>query len=251
MKILFIIVALFAVGAAATIALAGPGTRFGWWDYGTGLAIMRAMKVPAIILAGVAGILTFVALVTGSGLAFVLLVATVAAGGAATVPVKFEQRVGAYPLIHDVTTDFDNPPSIVAGATQPRKNPAEYVGSQKAPRSSLTIAEAQQKAFPDIKPVVLDMSVEEATTRVQSVIADMNMDVLQVERRGEATVIEATYTSFWFGFIDDFVVRLTPKGQSTRIDVRSKSRVGLSDLGANAKRVREFFDHLRERASKG
>ena len=251
MKFLFIIVALLAVGAATTIAVAGPGTRFGWWDYGTGLAVMRAMKLPAIILAGVAGILTLVALVTGSGLTFLLLVATVAAGGAAMVPFKFEQLVGAYPLIHDITTDFANPPAIVAGAKQPRKNSAEYVGRQEAPRSSLTIAEAQQKAFPDIKPMVLDISVEEAAKRAQSVIADMNMDVLQVERRGEATVIEATFTSFWFGFIDDFVVRLTPEGQGTRVDVRSKSRVGLSDLGANAKRIRDFFQRLKLHASKG
>jgi uncharacterized protein (DUF1499 family) len=251
MKILLITVALLAFCAAATIALAGPGTRFGWWDYGTGLAVMRGMKVPAIILAGLAGVLTLVALVTGSGLAFLLLVATLAAGGAAMVPVKFEQLVGAYPLIHDITTDFDNPPAIVTGAKQPRKNSAAYVGAQKAPRSSLTIAEAQQKAFPDIEPMVLDISVDEAAKRAQSVIVDMNMDVLHVEPRGEATVIEAIFKSFWFGFIDDFVVRLTPEGQSTRVDVRSKSRVGLSDLGANAKRVREFFDQLRKRASRG
>lgn len=251
MKFLFIIVALIAVGTAATIAVAGPGTRFGWWDYGTGLSVMRAMKLPAIIVAGVAGVLTLVALATGSSLALVLLVATVAAGGAAMVPVKFEQRVGAYPLIHDITTDFDNPPAIVAGAKQPRKNPAEYVGAQEAPRSSLTIAEAQRKAFPDIKPMVLDISVEEAAKLAQSVIAEMNMNVLQVERRGEATVIEATFTSFWFGFIDDFIVRLTPEGQRTRIDVRSKSRVGLSDLGANAERIQDFLQRLRLGASKG
>ena len=55
-------------------------------------------------------------------------------------------------------------------------------------------------------------------------------------------------TSFWFGFKDDFIVRLTPVGKGmTRIDIRSKSRVGGSDLGANAARVREFTKRFKER----
>ena len=249
MRTILLLVALLALGAAATIALAGPGTRLGCWDYGTGLALMRGMKHPAIILAGIAGVATLVAFFTKSSLAGTLLIATLVVGGAAVVPIKFDQLVRAYPLIHDITTDFEDPPAIVAGAKQPRKNPSDYVGAQQAPRSNLTIAEAQRKAFPDIKPMVLDIGVEDASRLVQSVIAEMNMDVVQIEPRDGATAIEATYTSFWFGFIDDFVVRLTPKNQSTRIDVRSKSRVGLSDLGANAKRIRDFLGNLKERAS--
>ena len=247
MRSILLLIAALAIGAAAVIALAGPGTRFGWWDYGTGLTIMREMKIPVIILAALAGVSTLIALATGERLAALTLIATVVAGIAAFVPIKFEQLVAANPFIHDITTDFDDPPEILAGAELPRRNPSEYVGTQMAPRSDLTVAEAQQEAFPDIKPVIVKLSKEEAGKHVQSVIEDMRMDILQASPRGQAESIEAACTSFWFGFIDDFVVRLTPENSGTRIDVRSKSRVGRSDLGANANRIRIFYDKLRDR----
>jgi uncharacterized protein (DUF1499 family) len=159
------------------------------------------------------------------------------------IPVKFEKLVNANPFIHDITTDFGNPPQIVAGASFPRKNPPEYVGKETAPHSDFTIAEAQKKAFPDIKPTVVDMGMEEVTKHARAVLQDMNMDILAEGANGGST-IETAYTSFWFGFIDDFVVRLAAEGERTRIDVRSKSRVGVSDLGANASRTREFYNKL-------
>ena len=58
-----------------------------------------------------------------------------------------------------------------------------------------------------------------------------------------AGLIHATSTSFWFGFTDDIIIRVKPQGsEGSRIDVRSISRVGLSDLGANAGRVKSFLD---------
>jgi uncharacterized protein (DUF1499 family) len=63
---------------------------------------------------------------------------------------------------------------------------------------------------------------------------------------GNGRTIEAVATSFWYGFKDDFIVRMTPEdGGPTRIDVRSKSRVGLSDLGANAARTRAFLEKMK------
>jgi uncharacterized protein (DUF1499 family) len=57
--------------------------------------------------------------------------------------------------------------------------------------------------------------------------------------------IEATATTMWFGFKDDIVVRVRPEaGGGSRVDVRSVSRVGQSDVGANAKRIREFIRRL-------
>jgi uncharacterized protein (DUF1499 family) len=53
--------------------------------------------------------------------------------------------------------------------------------------------------------------------------------------------IEATATTPWFGFKDDVVVRVRPDGSGSRIDVRSVSRVGKSDVGANAKRIRTYL----------
>lgn len=71
---------------------------------------------------------------------------------------------------------------------------------------------------------------------------DMGWDVAETnEREGR---IEATATTFWFGFKDDVVVRLTPVGAGSRIDVRSVSRVGVSDLGVNAQRIRAYLKRL-------
>ena len=56
--------------------------------------------------------------------------------------------------------------------------------------------------------------------------------------------IEAVATTFWFGFKDDIVVRIRPAPGGSRIDVRSVSRVGRSDLGTNAKRIRAFLGRL-------
>jgi uncharacterized protein (DUF1499 family) len=57
--------------------------------------------------------------------------------------------------------------------------------------------------------------------------------------------LEATDTTFWFGFKDDVVVRVRPDGTGSRVDVRSLSRVGRSDLGMNARRIRRFLERLR------
>ena len=244
MRFVILAVVLLALVPALVIGASGPGTRFGFWDYGTGLGLIRQMALPAMIGAGVAFIAFLTALFTARALAPLALVATLLIAAAAFVPVKMKQLVDSNPFIHDITTDFENPPAIVAAAGLERKNPPEYVGADPAPRSDLTIAEAQREAFPDIAPVVIDASLEDATARVRSVVEAMGMEILDETQRADAHVIEAAHTSFWFGFIDDFVVRITPLSQGVRIDVRSKSRVGLSDLGANAERVRTFLSKI-------
>lgn len=60
--------------------------------------------------------------------------------------------------------------------------------------------------------------------------------------------IEAVATTFWFGFNDDVVIRVTESGSGTRVDMRSVSRVGVSDVGTNAARIRAFLAVLKERA---
>jgi uncharacterized protein (DUF1499 family) len=175
------------------------------------------------------------------------LVAALLAAGALSVPLKMRAAFEANPFIHEVTTDFDNPPAIIAAADLPRKKPADYRGADPVPQATdgLTIAEAQRKAFPDIQPILTDVDLETARERSRSVIAEMKMEILAEgpdgAQSGAGWRIEAVQTSTWFGFKDDFIVRLTPRAEGgARIDLRSKSRVGGSDLGANAARVREF-----------
>ena len=91
---------------------------------------------------------------------------------------------------------------------------------------------------------ILENAYDETAEIVRELLPAMRMTIIDETLTDEGWRIEATYTSTWYGFIDDFVVRLTPEGSMTRVDVRSKSRVGLSDLGANAKRVRAFMEKL-------
>jgi uncharacterized protein (DUF1499 family) len=70
----------------------------------------------------------------------------------------------------------------------------------------------------------------------------MGWEVVTVD--SEAGRLEAIDTTFWFGFRDDVVVRVRPGADDVRVDVRSVSRVGVGDLGANAARIRHFLDRL-------
>ncbi len=241
MKFLIWLVSLAAIGLALAIAVAGPGTKFGLWEYGDGLGIIRKAALPAMVAAGICLAAFVIALFSARGLAALALVAGLSAGAAAMVPVKMKAAVDANPFIHDITTDFDNPPQIVSGAGEQRNNPPEYVGAEPAPRSELTTAEAQREAFPDIETMRVAMSVEDAAAKASSVVTDMGMKLLSDGPVEGGWIIEAADTSFWFGFVDDFVVRIEPDGDDVKVDVRSKSRVGASDLGANAARVRAFM----------
>jgi uncharacterized protein (DUF1499 family) len=249
MRIIIWLISIAAILLALAIALAGPGTRFGLWEYGTGLTIIRQAAMPTMIAAGASVTAFAAALIGARSLTLLPLIAALGAGAAAMVPVKMKQAVDAYPLIHDITTDFENPPPIVAGANAERKNPPGYVGAEQAPRLEITIAEAQRDAFPDIQPITVDKPVEETADIARDVVTSMGMALLSDGPVEEGWLIEATATTLWFGFIDDFVVRVTPDGDGARVDVRSKSRVGLSDLGANGLRVLEFSEKFSEAAA--
>ena len=142
------------------------------------------------------------------------------------------------PAIHDITTDMDNPPAFVAvlplraGAA----NPPEYAGAETAAQ--------QRRAYPDVQPPVLRSSAGETFDRALAAVRDLGWEVVASDRA--AGRIEAVDTTFWFGVKDDVVIRIaeTPPAGGTRVDVRSKSRVGVGDLGTNAGRVRELLRRL-------
>ena len=140
------------------------------------------------------------------------------------------------PPIHDITTDTADPPEFVdilplrAGAP----NPPEYAGSE--------VAEQQLAAYPEIEPLELDVSPAEAMALAESAARAMEWEIVTVAA-GEGR-LEAVATTAWFGFKDDVVVRITPAGDGSLVDVRSKSRLGLSDVGTNARRIRQFMAQL-------
>lgn len=151
-----------------------------------------------------------------------------------------EMSANQAPPIHDITTDIVNPPRFVAitplraGAT----NSAEYGGAE--------IAVKQRKAYPDLKTVIVNTSQERAFQLALDAAQTMGWDII-ASVPGEGR-IEATDSTFWFGFKDDIVIRVTPAGYRSMVDVRSVSRVGISDTGTNAKRIREYLKALAKKS---
>jgi len=146
------------------------------------------------------------------------------------------------PPIHDITTDTVNPPEFVAIVPLRKNSPNgyEYGVSEGWPAKKLgatTIA-----AYPRLKPIESDLSVADAVGRTEATLLSMGLEIVAVDRG--AGLVEATATTFWFGFKDDIVVRVVGDGEGSKIDLRSMSRVGQSDVGANAARITDFFDHF-------
>jgi len=164
------------------------------------------------------------------------LLALVIGLGAGGMPLDFFLRARAVPPINDVSTDTDSPPPLVLilqlrqNATTPATYPAENAGLQRA-------------AYPDLQPIILAVPPAEAFKRVDKVATELNWDV--VARAPAEGRLEAVDTTKWFGFRDDIVVRIKADGQGSRIDIRSKSRAGRSDLGVNAERIRLFSQKLK------
>jgi uncharacterized protein (DUF1499 family) len=226
-----------AVIAALLLAIAGPGTRFGLWHYGTGFLLMRG----ALFVGLAAALLALVLLVipktrTGSGVT--LAIALLVGLAAAWVPFNGYRTATSLPFIHDITTDTANPPSFVAVVPlrANASNPPDYPGEE--------VAEQQRQGYPDIQTLILADPPAEALRKARKTAEDMGLEIVAVEPKEGR--IEATATTFWFGFKDDVVIRIVADGSGSRLDMRSKSRVGGSDVGANAARIRRFMSMLKE-----
>ena len=223
---------LVSVVAVVLLLAAGPGTRLGLWPYRTGFQMLRWA-----VYSGVAGaVLGLVALVATSRRGWAAL--AIGLGLAAAVPPWQVQRAArGKPPIHDISTDTEDPPPFVDVVPLRRDaiNPVAYGGPE--------IAAQQKKAYPDLKSAVLPTPPAQAFDRALAAAKAQGWAIVAAEA-GEGR-IEATDTTRWFGFKDDVVIRVRPEGTGSRVDVRSVSRVGRGDVGANAKRIRRFLDALR------
>ena len=225
-----------AVLAALALLAAGQGVRLGAWSYTAGLGLMRATKW--IGLAALALALAGLALPAArAGRVVGLLFALVIGVCVSAVPFEFERRARAVPRIHDISTDTRNPPQFVA--VLPLRAGAPNTAAYGGPE----VAELQRKAYPDIQPLVVPMPPHLAFIRARDAAEGMGWQIVAADPA--AGRLEATARTFWFGFKDDVVVRIVPEGTGSRVDVRSVSRVGRSDLGTNARRIREYLDRVR------
>jgi len=222
-----------AVAAAITEALAGLGSRWGWWHFMTGFAILRWTAVAGLAAAALSFAGGLAARPATQRAAILLAAAGILIGlVVAGIPWSWMRTAQRLPRIHDITTDTANPPRFEA-ILQLRKdavNPVEYGGP--------AVAAQQLAAYPDIQPILLPVVPTTAFETALRAARSMNWRIVSAdEREGR---IEATATTFWFGFKDDIVVRVVPAPGGSRVDVRSLSRVGISDVGTNAARVRAY-----------
>ena len=104
------------------------------------------------------------------------------------------------------------------------------------------LAEQQQAAYPEVKTLVSSQPTNVLFNQAMLVLQDLGLEIVNEDTA--AGVIEATATTFWFGFKDDVVVRIRSTVDGSIVDVRSVSRVGQSDLGANAKRIRAILNGI-------
>lgn len=134
--------------------------------------------------------------------------------------------------IHDISTDTTNPPlfEVLDDTREGASNTLVYGGPE--------LAEAQANAYPDIAPLETPLSVEAAYERALNVANEMGWEIIATDSARHR--FEATARTSVFYFADDVVVRVSPQDEGSRVDMRSVSRVGRSDQGVNAARIREF-----------
>ncbi len=139
---------------------------------------------------------------------------------------------GFPPRINDITTDTEDPPAFQAARTLDanRGRDLSYPGE--------SFASLQRRAYPDLAPIEVSRSPAKAFDDVRRAAAELGWEITAEDT--DAGTIEATDTSQVFRFVDDISIRVRPSPSGARIDMRSKSRDGQGDIGANAARIRAF-----------
>lgn len=227
---------VLAVAVAWLFPLAALGTRFGWWQFQTAFALLGGAALSAAILLALSGVGILLAIARNNDkakhrAALIAAVVLLPLG----VVFYFGVKAGQVPQIHDISTDQQNPPAFNALLAQrpASANPLNYTPE---------IAALQAKAYPQVQPLFLAAPLGDVVSRVAQVAETLGWQVVSVDAANG--IVEATDTSFWFGFVDDVAVRLTLVDGKTRVDVRSVSRVGRSDIGKNAQRIEAFLQHM-------
>lgn len=216
------------------LALAGPSYRIGL-PLGFGFGLLRYAAY-----VGLAGAVVSIGIGTwqwkqSRAAVAVAAVAAVIGLVVAWIPFSLQRRAQSVPPIHDISTDLENPPAFAAlvplRADAPNPlNRTPDVNTQ------------QRQGYPDLAPLTLPEPSGQVFARAQQTAQRLGWEIVKAD---QATgLIEATDTTRWFGFVDDVVVRITPWGTGTRVDLRSVSRVGRSDIGTNAERIRNFLAAL-------
>ncbi|MBA2564001.1 MAG: DUF1499 domain-containing protein [Gemmatimonadetes bacterium] len=241
-----LLAALGLGGAAAVLLLAAPlGTRAGLWHFGFGFRVLRW----SVYLAGAGFLVTLVALAAlastrprlpGSRPAVTAFAALLLALGVAAPSLSQWHKARSLPPINDITTNPADPPEFT------RAGSGVAGGAAGAPYPGVEFADAQRAAYGDLATLRVGRSAHAVfRAALDTARASRGWTVVTAEAR--AGHIEATARTPWFGFEDDVAIRVRRVGEMSEVDVRSRSRVGTSDVGANAERIRSYRRRLAER----
>lgn len=223
-----------SIVGAVLLPLGALGSRFGLWEFTVGFLMLLIGSVIAAI-GVVVGIAALIAAkkrgLSGDkppiyfGMTISVLILAV---------MGLQLSGAGVPPIHNISTDVDDPPQFdaVVALRGEQANSLDYEAEK--------IAALQQEAYPWVKPLETGRNTTDSFAHAVDVLRNMGLEL--VNEAPLQGMIEATATTFWFGFKDDMVVRIRPSGAGSVIDVRSVSRVGMSDLGANARRIGEFLE---------
>ncbi len=232
-------IGLSAAFLSASAALfAGFGTRFGLWGFRVGLEILRWAAYVALAASFISFLGCVLDLVRRSRNGFLIgLAGLIMAVIIVVVPYSWMRAAKHLPPIHDITTDTTNPPKFTAllALRKDALNSDDYGGP--------AIAVQQMKAYPDIVPLFMNVQPEDAFDRAFILARKLGWKIIDADRNDLR--IEAVDTTFWFGFKDDIVIRIAKTDSGSRVDIRSASRVGISDIGTNAKRIRRFLSKMK------
>lgn len=246
---------------------AALGVKFGLWSWRLGLGVLIVQWGPrlligALVLGLVALALTLVRRPrTGWRMALIALVVPILGLGYMG---WMRDRSADIPPIHDVATDPDDPPRFSARLLAIREaDGANAVVSLATPLSTLkayqsprfaevgdqSLGQVAREAYPDVRTLAVSTSPAQAFAAAEREARLRGWTVVTADPA--AGVIQATAETFWFGFKDDLAIRVRPAraGAGSLIDVRSTSRVGLSDLGTNAARIRAYLADISRRTS--
>lgn len=242
--------------------IAALGVKFGLWDWRFGLGTLVAGWGPWLL--GGALLIALSAVVAAlfrkprRGIGLALIAVIIPALGLAHL-YQVRQASQRVPPIHDVATNLEDPPlhsprltalrdAAGANPVYPLTTPLGSIEPYRTPRfadmARRSVGELGRDAYPELEPLVTEVD----RARLFGVLAD------EARQRGwtivtndpDAGRLEATAETFWFGFKDDVAVRVRPAQQPGKliVDARSTSRVGLSDLGANAERLTEYLEDV-------
>lgn len=239
-------------------AVAALGARFGMFDWQLGLGTLIIKWGPRLLIGVlVIALAIFVATLVKAprrgwrSALIAVIIPALALGYLAWL----RDKSAEIPPIHDVSTRPSDPPAFsttlmskraespdtnpVVSLTVPVSTLEKYTGPRFSEMGDRSLGEIAAEAYPAVRPLVTSAKPDVVFAAALAEAQAQGWTI--VTEDASAGTLDATATTFWFGFKDDVAVRVRAEGSGSVVDVRSTSRVGLSDLGANAARIESYL----------